>query len=131
VQKFILVVDDEETIRTLIVEYLETLGLKCLEAADGEEAIEIMNSYRLAKTDKIVLAVMDVHMPKMNGLKLLTAIKTVMPDFPVILMTGLKLTEKEIDIMKVKADEYLTKPIKLDVLSKAIKRLLKGEISFD
>jgi len=129
VEKYILVVDDEESMRSLIVDYLGTLGLLCLQAADGEEAIEMMNAYRMLKTDKIMLAIVDVQMPKMNGLKLLTEIKTVMPDFPVILMTGLKLTEKEIDIMRIKADEYLAKPLKMDVLRKSIKRLLKYEVN--
>jgi len=128
VKKYILVVDDEQIIRDVIVEYLTTLGLHCLEARDGEEAIEVMNKYRLDKIDMIMLAIVDVHMPKMDGLKLLKAIKAVMPNFPVILMTGLKLTEKEIDIMKVKADEYLPKPLKLDTLYKSLKRLLKNEV---
>jgi len=118
--KSILVVDDEETVRSVIVEYLETLGLSCLQACDGEEAIEIMNTHY-----DVGLVVVDVHMPKMNGLKLLAEIKTVRPAFPVILMTGLRLTEKEIDIMKIKADEYLSKPVSLDLLRKSIKRLLK------
>jgi len=116
----VLVCDDEAEVRAMIVEYLVSLGYTCLEAGDGEEAIELMN------TNSIKLAIVDVHMPIMNGLKLLAEIKTARPLFPVIMMTGFKLSQREIDIMKYKADEYIVKPFKLEVLQKAVIKLLKA-----
>jgi len=116
----ILVCDDEAEIRAMIVEFLVSIGFTCLEACDGEEAIEIMNK------NSIKLAIVDVHMPIMNGLKLLAEIKIARPLFPVIMMTGFKLSQREIDIMKYKADEYIVKPFKLDQLEKLVTKLLKA-----
>jgi len=115
----ILVCDDEAEIRAMIVEFFTSIGLTCLEAGDGEEAIDRMNK------NSIKLAIVDVHMPIMNGLKLLAEIKTARPLFPVIMMTGFKLSQREIDIMKYKADEYIVKPFKLDQLEKLVQKLLK------
>ena len=80
----ILLVEDEETVRSLCRQILESCGYKLFEAADGQEALEILQS----KPDAIDLLVTDVIMPRMNGPKLLKAIRRQSPDLRVLFMSG-------------------------------------------
>jgi DNA-binding response OmpR family regulator len=106
----VLVVDDDKTVRNAIVEYLAVYDIKCFQAYDSVEAIEMLHA------STIDIAIVDVRMPKMNGLLLLKAIKSARPTFPVILMTGFELTKKEISSLPYKADAYITKPFSLKSL---------------
>lgn len=115
----ILIVDDEENIREIIGEFLETLGYNVFEASNGEEAIVACSR---AKFD---LVITDIRMPKMNGLKLLKSLKTVMPDLPVILMTGYQPSKNQETNLSVKADGYLLKPFSLNSLRQAILKVFK------
>ena len=117
--KNILIVDDEENIREIIGEFLETLGYNVFEASNGEEAIMACGK---AKFD---LVITDIRMPKMNGLKLLKTLKTVMPDLPVILMTGYQPSKNQETNLSVKADGYLLKPFSLNSLRQAILKVFK------
>jgi CheY-like chemotaxis protein len=117
--KNILVVDDEENIREIISEFLQTLGYNVVEAANGEEAI-----IACSKT-KFDLIISDIRMPKMNGLKLLKAIKTYMPQMPVILMTGYQPTKTQEESLTTKADGYLLKPFSLNSLRQSILKVFR------
>lgn len=117
--KNILIVDDEENIREIIAEFLETLGYNIVEATNGEEAI-----HACTRT-KFDLVISDIRMPKMNGLKLLKSLKTVMPDLPVILMTGYQPSKNQETTLSVKADGYLLKPFSLNSLRQAILKVFK------
>eukprot|EP01156_Anaeramoeba_ignava_P009913 Anaeramoba_ignava/a478447_17.p4 GENE.a478447_17~~a478447_17.p4 ORF type:complete len:122 (+),score=7.63 a478447_17:1950-2315(+) len=117
--KNILVVDDEENIREIISEFLQTLGYNVVEASNGEEAI-----IACSKT-KFHLIISDIRMPKMNGLKLLKAIKTYMPDLPVILMTGYQPSKAQEESLSTKADGYLLKPFSLNSLRQSILKIFK------
>ncbi len=79
----ILVVDDEETMRTLLEQTLMSMGYRVVTAQNGTRALEIL------KTQTIHLLISDVHMPQGNGLFLLHELRA--PQFahlPVIVMTG-------------------------------------------
>ena len=115
----ILVVDDEEEIREIIREFLETLGYNVVEAANGEEAI-----IAISKT-QFNLVITDIRMPKMNGLKLLRNIKTYKPSLPVILMTGYQPSKTQEQNLSARADGYLLKPFSLNSLRQAILKVFK------
>jgi DNA-binding response OmpR family regulator len=112
--KVILVVEDEDTLREMIVEFLESSDFQTLSAKNGEAAIDVLNSHR------VDMAIVDVRMPKIDGLKLLKIIKSARKCFPVILMTGFKIDEEKLKILPYPADFYLTKPFDLMVLLNAI-----------
>ena len=78
----ILVVDDEETIRTLFIETLEEQGLRATTAKDGFEGLG------LVKQQDFDLLFLDLKMPGMDGAELFGQIKTIKPDLPVIIITG-------------------------------------------
>ena len=114
--KTVLVCDDEATAREVIIDYLQSHGVNCVEATNGKEAIIVLSQ------NVVNLALVDVRMPEMNGLQFLSRIKTVKKEFPVILMTGFELTEKEKLILPHQPEAYITKPFAMSSLLKLVKK---------
>lgn len=108
--KRVLIIDDDPMIRTLVKAMLEAEGYAVLQAEDGEKGIALLDGQE--KPIDIALIVLDVVMPGMNGLDVLTRLK-LQPDtsnIPVLMLTG---EDKAEDIMagySVGADYYVTKP---------------------
>ena len=83
--KCILIADDNDIVRTIIRFFLETKGFEiCGEATDGADAIE------KAKQLKPDLIVLDVAMPRMNGVEAASVLKRMMPDVPIVWFTMYK-----------------------------------------
>jgi len=101
----VLVVDDDESFRTLVAERLERTGHRVAAAAGGEEA--------LGKLDGIEVALLDLVMPGMDGLALLKKIKAARPEIAVILLTGHGTIDNAVQAMKAGATDYLQKPCSL------------------
>jgi len=118
--KSILVVDDDENLLEMMSEYFSAVEYNCFTAANGEDALRLLN------TNNIGIAVIDVRMPGMSGLKLLKTIKSVKRDFPIILMTGFELSKKDIANLPFPADAYVTKPFSFDYLSGLITNIVQS-----
>ncbi|MBL7048349.1 MAG: sigma-54-dependent Fis family transcriptional regulator [Nitrospira sp.] len=119
----ILVVDDEEGIR---YSFKKILGntYTILTAANGIEAIE------LAGKEIPALVIMDISMPKMDGLETLQVLKERYPDITVIIMTAHSTSEKAINAMKHGAYDYITKPFENEQLMALIeKAIIESRIS--
>jgi len=116
----ILIVDDNPSIRELIVETLKPLGYHCLQAASGKEAIDLLQKYK----GEVHLLLTDVVMPHMNGKELAETIKKERPDIKVIFMSG--YTENIITHHGVldKGINYISKPITPVALTQKIKSAL-------
>lgn len=116
----VLVVDDEPLIRALIVDVLDELGYSAVEAGDGPEGLELLNSHV-----NVDLLITDVGLPKgMNGRQLADAARIKRPDLKVLFITGYAETavmggDKLDDGMHV-----LTKPFELDVLANKVRELI-------
>jgi CheY-like chemotaxis protein len=80
----ILVVDDEEMVRTGIRLFLELYGLNVIDCADGAEALRIGSALK----DEMVLLITDYMMPKMTGSELAQSMARIRPDLPIIFMSG-------------------------------------------
>lgn len=117
--KLILVVDDESSMRKNIVDILTGEGIKTIEAGDGQEAV--------AKVDEVKpdVVLLDINLPKMDGLTALREIKKSYPDLPVIMFTVYGTSERTIEAMKSGAFDYLEKPFELDELQLIIKRAIE------
>jgi CheY-like chemotaxis protein len=115
--KKILVADDEMSIRLLYSEELKEEGYDVYLAANGREALEIVEKVPLN------LVILDIKMPEMDGIEALRQIKERRPDLPVLLSTA--YGEYRQDFATWASDEYLVKSSDLDDLKSAVKRYLK------
>ena len=112
----ILLVDDEEGIRTVLGITLADYGYEVLKAGSGEEAL------RLFREREPAIVMTDIKMPGMDGIQVLRKIKKESPDTEVIMITGHGDMELAIQSLKWNATDFITKPINDDALEIALKR---------
>ncbi len=121
----ILVVDDEQRMRTLIKDFLEQKEYRILQAKDGEEAVEIFNMEK----DTISLIILDVMMPKLDGWSVLRQIRQT-SQVPIIMLTARGEEQDELFGFELGADEYISKPFSPKILVARVEAILKrGNIS--
>ena len=104
----ILVVDDEELIRNLIVTFLSGLGHLCVTATDGRDAL---NKLEGNKVDAIIT---DIRMPGMDGIFLTREISKQYPGLPIMVMTAFDEGYSVGTALSVGAREFIKKPFSLD-----------------
>lgn len=121
----ILVVDDEQFMVHTLSRILDLMGFDVLSALGGKEAFEKYMS------EQVDLVVSDVHMPDMNGIELLTSIKSHNPQIPVILVTGYGVEKARETAGEMKADGFLGKPFKIQELKDLIQLVLDSKVSID
>jgi two-component system nitrogen regulation response regulator NtrX len=107
-QRTILVVDDEESIRQSLSGILMDEGFEVLTAGSGEEAI------RLAEEEMPNLILLDIWLPGMDGIEALKYIKTEFPVIPVIMMSGHGTIETAVKATKLGAFDFIEKPLSLE-----------------
>jgi len=112
----ILIVDDEEMMRTLLNRILSREGYKIRSAEDGVIALEVL------KAEKFDIIISDMKMPRMNGFELLKIVKKEYPKIGVIIMTAYGDTYTVKDALLLGADEYITKPFKSYEISLVVER---------
>ncbi|MEJ5264533.1 MAG: PAS domain S-box protein [Bacteroidales bacterium] len=115
-KKRILVAEDEESNFALIEEYLSDLNIEIVRAEDGEEAIEICELQQ-----PIDLILMDIKMPRKDGLEATMAIKKKYPTIPIIAQTAYALEEDRTKILQAGCDDYVSKPLSKDRLIQVIR----------
>jgi DNA-binding response OmpR family regulator len=115
----ILVVDDDESIRAVLCRKLKAEGYYCDVAADGREAL------RKASAKDFDLVLMDIKMPGLSGMEVLSHLVTERPDISVVMITAVVDAKTAVDAMKLGAYDYVTKPFDLDDVSMRVKRALE------
>ena len=116
----VLLVDDEETVRGIGVEMLKELGFSTITARDGKEALEI---YR--NTPDIILVILDLTMPRMDGEQCFRELKTINPQVKVVISSGYNEQEVSQKFIGKGISGFVQKPYKLAVLRGIIKKLLQ------
>jgi len=114
----VLVADDEKNIREGLREALLLDGYEVLAAADGREALDIVNR------GEVDLLITDLKMPRLSGEELLKSVSVQFPTVPVIILTGHGTIESAVQAMHDGAYDFLTKPVNLDRLSLLVRRAL-------
>jgi PAS domain S-box-containing protein len=114
----ILIVDDEPSICTLLIEGLTPEGFECRAAGGGAEAIEILEQERF---DALIS---DLRMPGISGLALLEAVRTKYPRMSFLMATGVDNVRVGVEAMKQGADDYIVKPFLLETVAVAVERAL-------
>lgn len=112
----LLIVDDETDFRESACRYFSRKGFRVDQAEDGEEAINVTVNKNF---DAVVL---DIHMPGINGLKVLEELMKRDPPPKVIMLTGGGTIENAVEAIKKGAYDFLTKPARLDALARLIDR---------
>lgn len=117
----ILVVDDDLENRQSLVEVLRKDHWICLEASNGDEALQILRD----RTD-VQLLITDMKMPgNVNGLELLHLCRKIRPDVQRLLITAFGTIEATVEAMRAGAFDVLTKPIKIKTLKESVSRLIE------
>jgi DNA-binding NtrC family response regulator len=114
----ILVVDDEEALRTVLSSELVSEGYDVRTASDGDEAISGLQK------EPFDLVLLDIKMPRMNGFEVLKFVKEKHPRTKVVMLTGFADLKNAIESKKLGAEDFVSKPYDLVDLLTTIERVL-------
>ncbi|HIQ74820.1 MAG TPA: response regulator transcription factor [Candidatus Cottocaccamicrobium excrementipullorum] len=115
----VLVVDDEARMRKLVKDFLTNKGFQVIEAADGEEAVDIF-----FKQKDIALILLDVMMPKMDGWEVVKTIRKY-SKVPIIMLTARGEERDELQGFNLGVDEYISKPFSPKILVARVEAILR------
>ena len=117
--KKLLIAEDDREINRLICEYLSSQGYETLSAANGLDAVRIVRD-----TQGLSLLILDLMLPFRSGDMVLQKIRE-FSDIPVIVVSAKSETRSKIELIKMGADDYLTKPFDLDELLVRVEAVLR------
>ncbi len=123
----ILLAEDEERMRRLVRDFLTKEGYQVIEAADGQEAMDILET----KMGQLSMVLLDVMMPFYDGWSLLRHIRKKDAELPVIMLTARAEDSDEVFGLELGANDYITKPFSPIVLMARIKLLLRQKPDAD
>jgi putative nucleotidyltransferase with HDIG domain len=115
----VLIVDDEEAIRDVVSTLLETQGYECSAVENGRYAVEHLKK----KSADLVLS--DMLMPEMDGLQLLSWLRSHDPEIPMIMVTAMHDVSTALDSIRCGAYDYILKPFEKDQLFLSVRRALE------
>lgn len=115
----VLIADDEANMRWALDKALTKAGYEVIAAENGQVALETI------RTERPDLALLDLKMPKINGMEVLKKVKELAIEIPVIIMTAHGNTAKAVEAMKQGAYDYITKPFDIDELLMTVAKALE------
>lgn len=118
----IVVVEDEPAIRRGVVDALRATGYAVAEAADGAEGLQA------AVRREVDLVLLDLLLPKMDGLEVLAELRKVRPTLPVIVLTARGTEEDRVRGLKMGADDYVVKPFSARELLARVEAVLRRSV---
>lgn len=120
----ILVVDDEDPVRSGIAQGLAKRGYDVIEASSGEEALD------MSSQERFDLILLDIKMPGINGIQVLNRLKDKYPDATVVMLTAVPDPDLLIEptVRELGAEGYLKKPIRLSDLDQAVKEAISRSV---
>lgn len=119
--KKILVVEDESSIRELIVLNMEMAEYEVVEAASAEDALVLF----LAAPESFSCAILDIMLPGMNGFTLCENIRAASPVVGIVMLSAKSLEQDKIRALSIGADDYMTKPFSITELKARIEALCR------
>ena len=120
-QLTILIIDDEESIRNELAEYLQNNNFKVLMAEAASEALNLLNTY------EIDVVFLDIRLPGINGIELLKIIKEEFPQTEIIMISGHGEMQSVIEAMRRGACDFLPKPFSLTEVTRSEERRVGKE----
>ena len=119
----VLVVDDEETMRSTVARMMRLIGLDPVLAGDGREAVEVFR----ADPARFALVLLDLTMPHMDGEQTFTELRRLSPDVRVVLMSGFNAHEALVRFNGKGLASFLQKPFTISSLSATMQEVLEGK----
>ena len=116
----ILVVDDEDTVRGVCKEMVQALGYAVITACDGQEGVDTFRKY----ASQIDCVILDMSMPRMDGMQALAELRRVRPDVRVVLSSGYTEHEATRRVAGGAAVAFIQKPYVLKALGQTLRRVL-------
>lgn len=113
-QKSILIVDDELLIRDLLYDFFSEKDWTVAVSDSGGKGLEIL------KNRKFDLALVDLRMPEIDGISFIKKLKALYPSLPVIIITAFPSFETAVEGIRLKVDDYITKPFNINKLFKTV-----------
>lgn len=117
----ILIVDDEMIMRDSLTAWLEEDDFNPITAESGMQALEILDK------DKPEVILLDIKMPRMDGITLLKKLKEKYEDIPVVIITAYATIENAVESMKEGAYDYVMKPFPPEKISYLLKRIIEHQ----
>jgi len=118
-RKRLLVVDDEDILRSLAIDMLTSLGYETLPAADGLRAIDILEKEK----NTIDLVLLDMIMPRLGGVETFHRLRTIAPDIPIVIVSGYTRDEHAQELLGEGACGFIQKPYRMEELLELIRSL--------
>jgi DNA-binding NtrC family response regulator len=118
--KCVLIVDDEPNVRLVLQTALESVGYQVAEAEDGQAALEFLKAGTACD-----LVLLDLQMPKMNGMELLSLVRSAGITVPVVILTAHGSIPEAVAAMKLGAIDFLTKPITPQALRRVVAEVIE------
>ena len=115
----ILIAEDEAKLRQLVASYLVREGYRVVEAADGQQALDLF-----AQNEDVVLVMLDVMMPRVDGFEVCRRIRA-RSDVPILMLTARDSEPDELNGFSMGADEYISKTFYPTILVTRVKNLLR------
>jgi two-component system, cell cycle sensor histidine kinase and response regulator CckA len=116
----VLVTEDEDEIRELLVKVFESVGFIVFKASDGQEALELVHLHR----DRIDLLVTDLGLPKLGGLELIEQSRAIIPSLKVIAASGFGHANVRSQLHEIGVEDFFPKPFSPLELLETAKRIL-------
>jgi CheY-like chemotaxis protein len=116
----VLVVDDDEAVRSLGEKMVARLGFRTRSARDGLEALDAFRDYG----EDVVAVILDLSMPRMDGVRAAEALRQIRPELPILLSSGFSEKEAGRRLDGTEISAFIQKPYRLGALREALQRLL-------
>ncbi|HDQ73969.1 MAG TPA: response regulator, partial [Chloroflexi bacterium] len=104
-EQAVLIIDDEPLIRRAMADYLEECGYRTVTAADGEQGLA------LARAQRFDIVLVDLRMPRLDGLTVISVLHDEQPDLPIVVVSGTGVLKDAIEAMRQGAWDYISKPV--------------------
>ena len=117
----LLIADDDPVARDLLAEVLRHEGYRVRAAAGGEECL------RLAEAEPFDLALVDLRMPDLDGVRVLHRLATIQHGLPVLILTAFATIETAIEAIRAGAYDYLSKPFRMEEIRLVVRRTLEAQ----
>ena len=116
----VLFVEDDDTAREALTQFMRTFFDEIVEACDGEDGWNKFN------TENVDLVITDINMPKLNGLELTAMIRDVDPNIPVLVVSAHRETDFFLESIKLNIDGYILKPFEMEQFLSVIAKVVQG-----